>query len=381
MQTHLINPFQMRMEGVTVNDVPLQLIPLEQRTKEDHSVIHPEAGLHIPMSLKGTMSGWTVRKPTQEEILDSTSQSRVTFVHMTSALKWKPNSLQFAAVEQTLRADLDRGLSFHQKESRDLSTLGSMPARGLVEPTVDAAIIGDLGVDRARILANAMAGTATVKAGVVANGTTTVADTGESIGGNAPVQVSAGLNNDGNALVDNCGEAIYSSERKVTLHALKCKEDYLGVHDIDHYAESLMNELEVTESGMQGMASKLASATTTRKRSGFVGPELLAKNWKIGLEAAKRTVESTTQLAVRDFTNVSGTKRLKPHHVLLGQKRLVCPAYGDVMFGKCKSLRGNTCAYVCATAFHFVRAQAMASKADSHFSLDDFFDKFGSPPV
>ena len=70
------------------------------------------------------------------------------------------------------------------------------------------------------------------------------------------------------------------------------------MHDIDHYAESLMNELGVTEAGrMDEMASKLASATTTRKRPGFVGPQQLARNWKIGLEAAKRTVESTTQLA------------------------------------------------------------------------------------
>ena len=82
MENHLVNPFQMRMEGVTVNDVPLQLIPLEQRTKEDHSVVHPEAGLRIPMSLKGTMSGWTVRKPTQEEILDSTFKVLVYVDHL-----------------------------------------------------------------------------------------------------------------------------------------------------------------------------------------------------------------------------------------------------------------------------------------------------------
>ena len=147
-------------------------------------------------------------------------------------------------------------------------------------------------------------------------------------------------------MVDNNGASIYSSERPVTLNALWCNEqDYLGVHDMDHYAESLMNELGVTEAGrMDEMASKLASATTTRKRPGFVGPQQLARNWKIGLEAAKRTVEATTQLAVRDFTHVTGDKRLKPYHEVLDKRSLTCPFFGDVMFGKCKSLRGNHCA-------------------------------------
>ena len=54
---------------------------------------------------------------------------------------------------------------------------------------------------------------------------------------------------------------------------------------------------------------------------GYVYNLNLAKNWKIGLEAAKRTVEATTQLAVRDFSSTTGTRRLKPRHWLLEQKK------------------------------------------------------------
>ena len=80
---------------------------------------------------------------------------------------------------------------------------------------------------------------------------------------------------------------------------------------------------------------------TTRQRPGFVGAEKLARNWKIGVAAAKRTVEATTQRAVRDFSNVTGSKMLKPHAWMLYHKRNQGNVYTDTFHGVCKSLRGN----------------------------------------
>jgi hypothetical protein len=48
--------------------------------------------------------------------------------------------------------------------------------------------------------------------------------------------------------------------------------------------------------------------TSTVKRKGFVGPDQLARSWNIGHELAKRTVDATTQLAVRDFMGTQGGK-------------------------------------------------------------------------
>ena len=169
-------------------------------------------------------------------------------------------------------------------------------------------------------------------------------------------------------------ETTHSHQEAVSLKALKQQDDYKGVLDIDQYAEALLDELGVEELGR-----KLASVATTKERSGFVGPQQLADNWKIGLEAAKRTVEATTQDAVRDFSDTTGGRRLKPYHWMKDQKKLSCPVFGDVLFGRCKSLRGNTCAAIFATAFHFVKAKAMQSESEVHFSLDDFFDKIGVP--
>ena len=84
-------------------------------------------------------------------------------------------------------------------------------------------------------------------------------------------------------------------------------------------------------------------------------------------------------MAVRDFSNATGSGRLKPYHWMLDQKRLKTSVYTDVVFGRCKSLRGNTCASVFATAFHYVRVKAMVTEKDAHMSLDEFFDKVGVP--
>jgi len=59
------------------------------------------------------------------------------------------------------------------------------------------------------------------------------------------------------------------------------------------------------------------SAVQTKATKGTVSPETLAKRWNIGTETTRKTIEKTTQLAARDFANVTGSRRLKPiHHQL-----------------------------------------------------------------
>jgi hypothetical protein len=89
---------------------------------------------------------------------------------------------------------------------------------------------------------------------------------------------------------------------------------------------------QINEFGRQ-----LAFALTV-KRKGFVWPEQLAKNWNIGFELAKQTVEATTQLAVRDFTGTQGGKRLKPSIWVLNFYRVDAEVYTNTFYGKCRSL-------------------------------------------
>ena len=80
--------------------------------------------------------------------------------------------------------------------------------------------------------------------------------------------------------------------------------------DVDSYAESLLNELDITEKGrldpLEKLGRQLVMASTTKKRRGFVNAEKLAKNWGISKEVAQRTIEVTTQLAVHDFSHSEG---------------------------------------------------------------------------
>ena len=125
-----------------------------------------------------------------------------------------------------------------------------------------------------------------------------------------------------------------------------------------------------TQEDLTDPKGSLQAMSSNRKRKGFVTPERLAKNWLIGLEAAKRTVEATTQLAVRDFTHTTGGRRLKPYSSILKQKRLGCDVHTDTMIARCKSLRVNTHCQIYTTPFHFVFARPMRSKKDAHYTLD-----------
>ena len=270
------------------------------------------------------MSGFTVRKPTPEEIHD-VSQAKVTHVHMTSDAVWEPTTKTDAHLEGTLRDSITRGTDLYHQEPRDLSQL---QVRGQIE--------GTLGNEDDCLFQEA---------------------------------------------TDDFDEGIHSYQDLVSLKSIQTERAHTGALDVDRYAEVLMAELGVTELGMDDLGAHLAAIHTTKKRPGFVDAQQLSKNWGIGLEAAKRTVEATTQLAVRDFSHTTGGRRLKPSHWVLNQKRLDCEVYTDTMFGKCKSLRGNTCAQIFATAFHFVRCFAMESKKDAYLTLDDFFRQVGIPQV
>lgn len=80
--------------------------------------------------------------------------------------------------------------------------------------------------------------------------------------------------------------------------------------DLDSFAEALLEEKGFDDVKMR----RLKGLTTTKKRKGFVTAEKLSENWSISIETARRTVEATTQMAVRDFTDTSGGRRLKPTH-------------------------------------------------------------------
>jgi len=91
------------------------------------------------------------------------------------------------------------------------------------------------------------------------------------------------------------------------------------------------------------------------------------------LETARKTLDKTTQVAVRNFTESMGRRRLKPIHYQLKYRRLRCERYVDVYIVKCKSLRGNKVATVSCTPFHWIRFDPTPERRDAHKTLDSLF--------
>jgi hypothetical protein len=109
-----------------------------------------------------------------------------------------------------------------------------------------------------------------------------------------------------------------------------------------------------------------------------VTAEELARRWHIGLDTAKRTIERTTQLGVRDFTHSKGARRLRHSTQQLRYRRLNAVCYTDtVFFKKAKSLDQNTCAQVYVTEFEWTKVYPMRSKSDGHFTLDRLHKDYG----
>lgn len=106
------------------------------------------------------------------------------------------------------------------------------------------------------------------------------------------------------------------------------------------------------------------------KRKGTVTPTDLARRWYIGVEAARRTIERTTQRAVRDFAFTSGIRRLKATAYQLKYRHLRASVYTDTMYSKVKSLRQNTCAQIYVTSFYWCAVYPIQRQADAHYTLD-----------
>lgn len=65
MRNTLLNPNQLRTNGIQVHDCPKQFDPSSR-----HSILIPATDLEIPLSMEGVISGFTSRIPTQAELDD-----------------------------------------------------------------------------------------------------------------------------------------------------------------------------------------------------------------------------------------------------------------------------------------------------------------------
>ena len=142
----------------------------------------------------------------------------------------------------------------------------------------------------------------------------------------------------------------------------------------DSFVYALSRTVNVSGDRMRFLLSAKSSS-----RKGTVSPECLSSIWNIGLEQAKRTIDRTTQRGVRDFSNPTMGRRLKPFAYQLLFRHLRTTMYTDTMFSKIKSLQQNTCAQVFCTPLDWTRIFPLRSKGDAHTALDLLHRRHGVP--
>ena len=105
---------------------------------------------------------------------------------------------------------------------------------------------------------------------------------------------------------------------------------------------------------------KLFAMSSSEKRSTLT-PERLSTRWGIGLDTAKRTLQVTTQAGIRNVL-APGERKTRQKLDHLGFPNLRGTTYGDTMFAKVKSARGNTAAQVFTNGRGFDHFYPLKSK-------------------
>ena len=80
VQMSLLNPNQLRANGLRVDDVPRQFL-----RNSTHSIYFPNEDVRIPLCLDGIMSGFKSRKPTMQEV------DEIPHLELTADSIWKPS--------------------------------------------------------------------------------------------------------------------------------------------------------------------------------------------------------------------------------------------------------------------------------------------------
>jgi hypothetical protein len=99
---------------------------------------------------------------------------------------------------------------------------------------------------------------------------------------------------------------------------------------------------------------------------GGIDTATLAKNWGIGIEAAKRTHLVNTQRVIIRMVHPSLTKRYKTNDRQLIYRRLPVTMYTDTMYATILSRQMNKADQIFTTDFGFVRAFPLKKEKEAH---------------
>ena len=120
------------------------------------------------------------------------------------------------------------------------------------------------------------------------------------------------------------------------------------------------------------------SAVTSSNVAKGISAELLARNWGIPLERAKRTLQVTTQKGIKSRPEIL-VRRFKTNDRMLRYNRLGCKMFTDTLESGTLSKRGNKYGQVYVIPPNWMKAYGMRTKGDAHYTLSSLFHSVGVP--
>ena len=117
-------------------------------------------------------------------------------------------------------------------------------------------------------------------------------------------------------------------------------------------------------------------------KDSVMDPLVLARNWNVSVDTAKRTIQGTTRLCPRNTTTISLHKRYASNDRMIRYKHLNCTMFSDTMFASAKagkSVRNFTCVQVFVTDFGWCMTYNLDFERNIHTAFKRLFKEIGVP--
>lgn len=160
---------------------------------------------------------------------------------------------------------------------------------------------------------------------------------------------------------------------ELSISSLSKLSDEVG--NSTHLMAEAIHEADVIS---HAIAHREVSATSVGGKASMITKEVLSKCWNIGLDAAARTLQATTQLGMR-YVEGPLERPLRTSQAHMRFLNLNIITYMDTMFSSRKSVRGYTCAQVFTDGYNFSRVYPMRTKGDAPHALMLFIHEVGVP--
>jgi hypothetical protein len=379
MKHNLLPPFVLREAGMKLNDTPK--FQSDDPTIEEHSMLFPETGFRIPLSLWGTFSYFPTRKPTATQMQESEE------IYVLIPTRFNPHDDAYSSNEANM---LDWEGNMIEKEHRTKILLSEVDESEAMAASVQVSSIESRAIDL--VLHSCYDDEETVER--IYKTVPRAADQISSVlGAVSPLLDDVGLYNRMSVRLDlgnyqatigstNATGKDYLIDDDRTIGTEPSTDVSDDEHSDDENEDRFLDEIydRSTKGKIDFLDTHFVSAAHA-ERHGGVHAGHLSKIWKIDVETAGRTIDVTSQASQRtDDPKLS--RNYGTNNRMLRYKRLHEYFFMDTFFATKKagkSSGGYACCQLFVTDKGFVYVVPMKSKSEVLQAVKQFAKEIGAP--